>query len=106
MSSVYQINKGINKEIEFQGFKAQYIWYLGGLLVALIFVFAMLYIVGIPPLLCVILIMAGGTYGAMRIYRLSNKYGRHGMMKHLARKQVPKTVKCTSRKIFYFSKHS
>lgn len=106
MSSVYQINKGINKEIEFKGFKAQYIWYLGGLLVALVFVFAVLYITGVPPLLCVILITATGAYGATKIYRLSNKYGRYGMMKHLARKQVPRIVKCRSRKIFYFSKHS
>lgn len=32
-NSVYQINKGINKPIEFKGLKAQYIWYLGGGLV-------------------------------------------------------------------------
>ncbi|HMT97439.1 MAG TPA: DUF4133 domain-containing protein, partial [Ferruginibacter sp.] len=29
-NSVYQINKGINRSIEFKGLKAQYIWYLGG----------------------------------------------------------------------------
>ena len=29
-NSVYKINKGINKPIEFKGLKAQYIWYLGG----------------------------------------------------------------------------
>ncbi|MBD0288989.1 MAG: DUF4133 domain-containing protein, partial [Flavisolibacter sp.] len=39
-TSVYQINKGINKPIEFKGFKAQYIWYLGGGLVALLILFA------------------------------------------------------------------
>jgi hypothetical protein len=29
MNSVYKINKGINKPIEFKGLKAQYIGYLG-----------------------------------------------------------------------------
>ena len=48
-NSVYQINKGINKPIEFKGLKAQYIWYLGGGLVALLIVFAIIYICGITP---------------------------------------------------------
>ena len=29
-NSVYKVNKGINKPIEFRGLKAQYIWWLGG----------------------------------------------------------------------------
>ena len=35
-NSVYQINKGINRSIEFKGLRAQYIWYLGGGVVALL----------------------------------------------------------------------
>jgi len=31
---------------------------------------------------------------------MSNKYGEHGLMKALARKQVPKLIKSRSRKIF------
>jgi hypothetical protein len=41
-TSVYQINKGINKPIEFKGLKAQYIWYLCGGLVALLILFAIM----------------------------------------------------------------
>ena len=36
--------KGINKPLEFKGLKAQYIWYLGGGLVALLILFAIMYI--------------------------------------------------------------
>ncbi|MDB5129720.1 DUF4133 domain-containing protein, partial [Mucilaginibacter sp.] len=36
----YQINKGINRPIEFKGLKAQYIGYLGSGLVALLILFA------------------------------------------------------------------
>ncbi len=39
-NSVYQINKGINQSIEFKGLKAQYIWYLGGGVIALLIIFA------------------------------------------------------------------
>ena len=44
-NSVYRINKGINRSIEFKGLKAQYIWYLGGGVVALLIVFAAMYLV-------------------------------------------------------------
>lgn len=50
-NSVYQINKGINQSIEFKGLKAQYIWYLGGGVVALLIVFAVMYIIGFPTYL-------------------------------------------------------
>ena len=99
-NSVYQINKGINKSIEFKGLKAQYIWYLGGGVVALLIIFALMYLIGLPTFLCVGIILATGTLLVMKIYKMSNKYGEHGLMKSLAGKQVPKVVKSGSRKIF------
>lgn len=51
-NSVYQINRGVGKPVEFKGLKAQYIWYLGGGLVALLVLFAILYIAGVPIFLC------------------------------------------------------
>lgn len=99
-SSVYQINKGINQSIEFKGLKAQYIWYLGGGVVALMIFFAILYIIGLPSLLCVGLIAAAGAFLVLKIYRMSNKYGEYGMMKALAKKQIPKCIKVYSRSVF------
>ncbi|MBN8859319.1 MAG: DUF4133 domain-containing protein [Sphingobacteriales bacterium] len=99
-NSVYQINKGINQSIEFKGLKAQYIWYLGGGVVALLIVFAAMYIIGLPTYLCIGIILTAGTSLIMKIYGMSNKYGEHGLMKALARKQVPKLIKSRSRKIF------
>lgn len=43
-NSVYPINKGINQSIEFKGLKAQYIWYLGGGVVGLMILFAILFL--------------------------------------------------------------
>jgi hypothetical protein len=96
MSSVYQINKGINKSIEFKGLKAQYIWYLGGGLVTLLILFAILYICGINIFFCLFLILFLGAALFMYVYKLSNKYGEHGLMKKMARKAVPKVIKSYS----------
>ena len=99
-NSVYQINKGINQSIEFKGLKAQYIWYLGGGVIALLIIFAAMYIIGLPSFVCIGIILTAGTVLVIRIYGMSNKYGEYGLMKALARKQVPKVLKSRSRKVF------
>ena len=99
-NSVYQINKGINQSIEFKGLKAQYIWYLGGGVIALLIIFAVMYIIGIPSFICIGIILIAGTLLVIRIYGMSNKYGEYGLMKAIARKQVPKVLKSRSRKVF------
>ncbi len=98
--SVYTINKGINKPIEFRGLKAQYIWYLGGGLLALLILFAVLYICGVNTFVCLGIIIISGTGLFLHIYKLSHKYGEHGMMKALAKRNIPAVVKSYSRKIF------
>ena len=99
-NSIYKINKGINKPIEFRGLKAQYIWYLGGGLVILLILFAILYVIGINTFFCVGIIVILGTGLFMHVYTLSDKYGEHGMMKKVAKRDVPNTVKSYSRKVF------
>ncbi len=99
-NSVYQINKGINQSIEFKGLKAQYIWYLGGGIVVLMVIFAILYFIGLPSYLCAGIISTIGTLMCIKIYKMSHKYGEHGLMKALARKQMPKEVRSNSRRIF------
>jgi hypothetical protein len=99
-NSVYQINKGINKSIEFRGLKAQYIWYLGGGVLFLLILFAILYISGINTFICLALIASLGIILFVAVYRMSNKYGEHGMMKKMARRSVPDVLKSNSRKLF------
>jgi hypothetical protein len=99
-ASIYKINKGINKPIEFKGLKAQYIWYLGGGLIALLVLFAVLYICGVNPFILVVLISALGTMLFLYIYKLSHSYGEYGMMKKMAGRKVPRLLKVNSRKLF------
>jgi hypothetical protein len=95
-NSVYQINKGINKSIEFKGLKAQYIWYLGGGLVGLLVLFAVLYLIGINMFICMGLIIILTTALFMYVYKLSRTYGEYGLMKKMAQKAVPKIIKSYS----------
>jgi len=101
-NSVYKINKGINKPIEFKGLKAQYIWYLGGGLVVLLILFVVVYLLGVNTYVCLISIVFSGTLLFIQVHRLSHKYGEHGMMKKVARKGIPKVIKCNSRNVKAF----
>jgi hypothetical protein len=97
---VYQINKGINKPIEFKGLKAQYIGYLAGGLVGLLVLFAVLYIAGLPIFACIGVIASLGSGLFYQVFRLSHKYGQYGLMKHAARRYLPGYLKFNSRKLF------
>ena len=99
-NSIYKINKGINKPIEFKGLKAQYIWYLGIGIISLLILFAVLYIVGLNSFVCVAIILLAGTFLFIYVYRLSNKYGAYGMMKKVAKRSVPRLIKSNDRIIF------
>ncbi len=100
MSSVYSINKGINKPIEFKGLKAQYIWWLGGGLLVLLVLFAVLYISGVNSFVCIGIIVICATALFMQVFKLSRKYGQYGMMKAVAKRSLPKVIKSYSRKPF------
>ncbi len=100
MSSVYQINKGINKAITFKGLKAQYIGYLAGGLVALMLLFAILYICGINTYICLLLIGGSGTALVLSVFRMSHKYGQHGLLKKNAKRSLPNYLKFRSRNTF------
>ena len=99
-NSVYPINKGINKSIEFRGLKAQYIWYFGGGVILLLIIFAAMYIIGINPFVCIAIILVAGTVLVIKLYALSNTHGEYGMMKTIAKRSVPKVIKSNSRAVF------
>lgn len=100
MNSVYKINKGINKPIEFKGLKAQYIGYLGIGVILLLIVFAVLYISGVNMFVCLALIIVLGTGLFIGIYHLSDTYGQHGLVKKFARQRLPNSITTRSRKLF------
>lgn len=100
MSSVYTINKGINRPIEFKGLKAQYIAYLATGLVSLLVLFVVIYILGVNMFICLALILILGTLLFVFVYRLSDTYGQYGLLKKMAKRSLPVFLKVRSRKVF------
>ena|ERR1700744_3590675 len=98
--SVYQINKGVSKPIVFRGLKAQYIAYLAIGLVVLLVGFAVLYICGLSLWVILPLVLGLGTGLFFGVFRLSHRFGEHGLIKHLARKKLPGCLKVRSRRLF------
>jgi len=99
-NSVYGINKGINRPIEFRGIRAQYIMYLAAGMVVLFVLFAVMYIVGVSVYLCLGVVSVTGFLLFSWIGRLSRKYGEHGLLKAAGFRQVPPAVHCRSRTLF------
>ena len=100
MATIYQINKGVSKPIVFKGLKAQYIAYLAGGLVLLLLSFAILYISGLSLLIVLPLIALLGVTLFITTFRLSHRFGEHGLMKYIAKKGLPKYIRFSSRRIF------
>jgi hypothetical protein len=100
MASIYQINKGVNKPIEFKGLKGQYIAYLAVGLVLLLIGFAVLYISGLTLFVILPIIFGCGITLFIMVFRLSHKYGEHGLMKYLAKRRLPAYLKFRSRRLF------
>lgn len=98
MASIYEINKGINRPIEFKGFRAQYITYLAIGLVTLLLLFAIGYLIGIPTYILIAVVGGGGFALVSWIYKLSHKYGQYGLMKASAYRRLPAAIVCKSRK--------
>ena len=100
MATVYEINKGIGRSIEFKGIKAQYIIYLAGGLVGLLLLFAILYASGVKLYYCLGVVAPTGFALVMGVQRYSRKYGEHGLLKQFASKRLPKAIRSQSRKMF------
>lgn len=100
MSSVYQINKGVGRTMEFRGLKAQYIGFLAGGLVVLLLLFALLYICGFPLYGCIAVIGALGFGLFTVVFRMSAKFGQHGLLKKMARRSIPRSLVSRSRHLF------
>ena len=100
MATVYEINKGVNRSIEFKGIKAQYIIYLAVGLVLLLMLFAILYACGLRLYYCLGIVVPAAVGLIIGVQRLSRTYGEHGLQKAMAARQLPKYVRTRTRRSF------
>jgi hypothetical protein len=102
-SSLYPINKGVNRPVEFYGIKAQYILYTGISLAVLLAVYAIGYMMGYNTYLLLGVTLPAGSGVVMVSSRLSKQYGEHGLAKKWASKQTPLCVRSKTWKPFFLS---
>lgn len=85
----FNINKGIGRPAEFKGLKAQYLFVFVGGLLAVFIVTVVIYMIGIPQMICVGFGLISGSVLVWTTFHLNGKYGQHGLMKVQATKNHP-----------------
>ena len=98
----YTINKGIGRSVEFKGLKAQYLFLFAGGLLAVFVLLVIFYTAGADQWACIG--FGAGAASALVFYtfRMNAKYGEHGLMKRLAKRQHPRYLinRISVRKLF------
>lgn len=98
--TVYTMNRRINRPLEFRGLQAQYVWWLGGIIVGLLLLFVVLHLCGVSSWVCIGVIGAAGGGMVQQLYRLSRRYGPYGLLKKRAAGKLPAAIRSRSRRIF------
>ena len=102
----YNVNKGIGKSVEFKGLKAQYLFIFAGGLLAVFVVFVIMYMIGIDQWVCIGFGVIAASALVWLTFNLNAKYGEHGLMKVLAKRQHPRYLinRKNSRRLFCLPK--
>jgi hypothetical protein len=88
----FNINKGIGRPAEFKGLKAQYLFIFVGGLLAVFVVTVVIYMIGIPQMICVGFGAISGSVLVWATFHLNGKYGQYGLMKVQATKNHPRYI--------------
>lgn len=88
----FNINKGIGRPAEFKGLKAQYLFIFVGGLLAVFIVTVVIYMIGVPQMICVGLGLVCGSVLVWATFHLNGKYGQFGLMKVQATKNHPRYI--------------
>lgn len=83
----YNVNKGIGRETEFKGFSGTYIYYLAGVALGSFFLFIILYFIGLPNLVALILVVTIFLVSTLMLYRTNKKHGLNGLAQQSAKKR-------------------
>lgn len=93
MRPIYVIHKGVERPVVFKGLIGQYIWWIGMAFCGLLLLFAVMYMIQVPLIICLAVVAFFGTSALVFSVRLSKQYGEHGWMKKSAERYIPKHVK-------------
>jgi hypothetical protein len=88
----FGINKGIGRPAEFKGLKAQYLFIFVGGLLAVFVVTTVIYMIGVPQMVCAGFGAVGGSLLVWATFHLNGKYGQYGLMKVRATGNHPRYI--------------
>ena len=88
----YQVNKGVGRQVEFQGLTAQYlVLFVAGLLGVFV-CFAGMYMGGVPQGLCILFALTTGLAVTGGTFYLSRRFGPYGLQKLMASRRHPRRI--------------
>ncbi len=87
-----EINKGVGRDVEFKGLRAQYLFIFAGGLLAVFVVFVIMYMAGIDQWACILFGIVAATLIVWLTFSLNKRYGSHGLMKLFAARQHPRRI--------------
>lgn len=93
----YRIHKGPGEDMEFKGLKAQFLVYMGGLMLGVIVLFIILNAFGSPAILSGFISVGLLTFLGSKIYALNREMGKDGMMKKAAFLRLPFAIRIRDR---------
>ena len=88
----YNLNKGVDRTVEFKGLRAQYLFHLFGGLGAVFMIVVFMFMLGLNPYVTTFLAIVMATAVISLVYRMNHKYGRFGLIKLSARRSRPKFI--------------
>ena len=94
------IHRRVNAPVEFKGLKGQYILFAGGTIIGGLFLFAILYIVGLNSWVCLVLCSGVGVMGVGGSFYYSHRYGVYGWRKRRLARRTPRLLRTVSRHLF------
>jgi hypothetical protein len=80
--------------------KAQYIWHVAGCAVGALPFYGIEHLLGLNDYIGVATTLGLLGFAVARVYRMSRRFGQHGLMKRKAARMAPKALLSRSRQLF------
>ena len=86
----YPINKGVGRQVEFKGLRAQYLFLFAGGLLAVFVLLVIFYTAGVDQWACIGFGAGAASMLVFYTFRMNARYGEHGLMKLAAARRRPR----------------
>ena len=86
----YPINKGVGRQVEFKGLRAQYLFLFAGGLLAVFVLLVIFYTAGVDQWACIGFGAGAASMLVFYTFRMNARYGEHGLMKLGAARSHPR----------------